>query len=371
MYKVFYKEQQDTNLFFAIEYQLQRVKDYKEADIIAITDINECQLYTDAKCKIFLILDLWHGSENGCHMYKDYLIKYNKLNLDANLIILSQYQMLADQYSNTLTYDFLFNRSKAYFSNFPIPELFHNNANVWYWSGELSYQIKHWTRKPEYRTKVFCSYGRTYPNQRPHSIRHELAKFVQQYEEIGYVGFVNSDDNQEISLYSHKEDPLSNGSLVFDVNNCSIIDNRKLNLDYPGDRTRGFSPPHVNYFEDSFITIYGETIEYGNTLFITEKTFTPLIHGHFILPFSNCGFVNLLKEYKFKFPDFINYSYDDEKDYKKRSEMYFQECARLLKLPRAYWVEQFKKNADLRFYNRQLFWTKPYDQLIPKLQHYI
>lgn len=370
MYKVFYDNtDQRFNLFFAIEYQLEYTSNPNEADIIVIDKVKQCKLYTSSTCKFFLVLDLFHGYENGCLEYQTILDEYAKLNCDAQLIILSQYHVLANEHPNVITYDFMFNRSKAYFTNFPIPALFCNHSNVWYWSGELSYQTKQWSRSPEQRNRIFCSHGRTYPTLRPDSIRHTMAEFFKTYNHRGYVGFAESDDNSIVSLYSHREDPLSNGRLVFDIDSGKVLDNTGYG-NYPGVASGGFSPLHVNYYENSFISFYGETIEYGNTLFITEKTFVPMAHGHFVLPFSNCGFVNFLKQYGFAFPDFIDYSYDNEKNYQKRKEMYFQECKRLIELPHQYWREQFYKHEDIRFRNKQLIWIKPYDSLITKIKNF-
>lgn len=370
MYKVFFQNKQDIDLFFEIEYQLVLVKNYKEADIIAITSIDDCKLYKQSNCKIFLLLDLFDHTRSRSLRYQQQIETYNEYQLQAELVILSQYQFLVNQPSNIFVYDFLFNFIKAYYSNFPIRNLFHNTSNVFYWAGEQAYQIRQWTQKANYRSKIFCSFGRIRPIARPQSIRAELSEFMMQFKDIGYVGFPISENNSDIVLYSHKEDPLSNGAMIFDVKTCNIIDNRDKNLTYPGDCTRGAAYPHVNYFEDSFITIYSESIEHGDIIFVTEKTFVPLIQGHFILPFSTFGFVEFIKQhYGFKLPDFIDYSYDKEKNDQKRKELYFKECERLLKLPHAYWVEQFENNADIRFHNRQLFWTKPYESLVDKIEH--
>ena len=47
----------------------------------------------------------------------------------------------------------------------------------------------------------------------------------------------------------------------------------------------------------------------------TEKTFTPMCKGHFVLPFGTPGTIAHLKsEYGFEFPHWIDYGYDNLPD---------------------------------------------------------
>lgn len=81
-----------------------------------------------------------------------------------------------------------------------------------------------------------------------------------------------------------------------------------------GVRGYGFSPPHNDFYDTSVLSIYIETLLYLDamkTKLITEKTFTPMCKGHFVIPLGFPGAIELLKqEYKFKLPDWIDYSYD-------------------------------------------------------------
>ena len=81
-----------------------------------------------------------------------------------------------------------------------------------------------------------------------------------------------------------------------------------------GVRGYGFSPPHNDFYDTSVLSIYIETLLYLDamkTKLITEKTLTPMCKGHFVMPLGFPGTIELLKqEYKFKFPDWIDYSYD-------------------------------------------------------------
>ena len=78
-----------------------------------------------------------------------------------------------------------------------------------------------------------------------------------------------------------------------------------------------FHPIHNRYYETSHVSIYVETLTYKNEdeniqyRSVTEKTWNPLIKGHFILPYGYCGLVEDIKRYGFLLPDWIDYSYSE------------------------------------------------------------
>jgi hypothetical protein len=130
-----------------------------------------------------------------------------------------------------------------------------------------------------------------------------------------------------------------------------------------GKRGYSYTPIHNAYYKDTFISIYGETIEYGAGVAVTEKTFDPLIKGHFILPFSNSGFIQHLQTLGFKFPKFINYEYDSISDDDQRYQAYETELKRLLSISLVDWQQLWEEHIDIVRYNQQLFYTKPYDRV--------
>ena len=111
------------------------------------------------------------------------------------------------------------------------------------------------------------------------------------YKYQGYIG----DISQGTALVSHRD---------------SYDD-----FDILGTNGWGFSPPHNDYYDTSAISIYVETLVYHEkhmTTCITEKTFTPMCKGHFVLPFSTPGTIDHLKlEYGFEFPEWLDYKYDN------------------------------------------------------------
>ena len=142
---------------------------------------------------------------------------------------------------------------------------------------------------------------------------------------------------------------------------------------YVSNRTRGitleqqpvigaFCPVPNNFYLDSYFSIYVESNCLRNDLVhITEKTFEPLVKGHFILPFSNPGTIRRLKDIGFAFPDFIDYSFDQEDDPDTRFNKLIVEFNRLttLDLPMLY-----KHNKDILVHNQECLNKIPYDRRI-------
>jgi hypothetical protein len=125
----------------------------------------------------------------------------------------------------------------------------------------------------------------------------------------------------------------------------------------------GYCPPHNAYYQDTFISIYGETIEVGDIILATEKTYDPLIKGHFILPFSTSGFINQLRQKGIQFPSFINYSYDEIQDDDRRFNQYQSEIERLLSLSIEIWRQLYDDNIEILHQNQLWFYLKDYERV--------
>jgi hypothetical protein len=378
MIKIFCNTSQENYLLLGMEFESFKLVDSPwNADLIfsnifsttTETDSDQWSIQNLKYDQILIIPVLWHGSEND-NTHRKIFKHFLKNCQQGTLLLLCQYQKFAEKETscdriNILTYDMMFNYTKAYFSQLPFQNHFVNTQPSWYWAGNNCYTINHWSRESQHRSRIFLSASRPWVD-RPLSIRHTLQKHLKNYSKSGYLAIYDSDfvdNNSIIGLYSHKEDPLSNGQLQFDV---STGDTFKLSqFTSLGDNTRGFSPLHMNYFEDSFISIYEETVIYGPNIFITEKTFVPLIQGHFVLPFANFGTIENLKEMGFMLPDFIDYSYDTVHDLDKRKNIYMEEVDRLVNQSLSWWIDKRNQNLDILFHNRRFFWNRPYDQFIP------
>jgi len=241
--------------------------------------------------------------------------------------------------------DFLFNRTKAYYSDYP----FGPNSTKWYYRSKLNYQI------PEHKIdkqKIFVAPNNTHYESR--KFRQHLVDFLLlNYSSLGYIG--DPSRTPATVLFSQFQRPY-----------CSDVDSLEKEIFVSTDRfTRGgYCPPHTLYYDNTFVSIYAETIEFGNTFAPTEKTFDPLIRGHFVLPFSNCNFIKFIKqEYDFKFPDFINYEYDNIKDDEKRFAGYLDEVKRLMTLSIDSWNQLRNDNIHLIQQNQNVFCNRPYHRV--------
>jgi len=146
-----------------------------------------------------------------------------------------------------------------------------------------------------------------------------------------------------------------------------------LDLCYTDDGA-GFIPIANKYYKDTVVSVYVETIG-GSNLHpdqvgvMTEKTFSPFIKGHFMLPFSAPGFVQFLKsQYGFKFPDWIDYNYDSIYNDDDRLTAYLNSVKKLKSLPLTKLVELANRDIELRQHNRQLMYDLPYDSLHDKVK---
>ena len=123
------------------------------------------------------------------------------------------------------------------------------------------------------------------------------------------------------------------------------------------------------YYEQTYISMYIETCTISDPFHkgvknphqsVTEKTFDPLIKGHFILPFGYAGIIRDIKDYGFKLPHWINYTYDDIECDRHRFAAFLEEADRLLKLPLSVIENYYVQDFEMLIHNRQLFWSKPY-----------
>ena len=132
---------------------------------------------------------------------------------------------------------------------------------------------------------------------------------------------------------------------------------------WKGSRWHGYNPIHNDYYDDTFISVYGETMERGEVVVITEKTYDPLIKGHFILPFSTVGFLSALRSLGFQLPEFIDYSYDLIDDDAERFACYADEVKRVIRIPMHRWCALWREHLDMLRSNQRLFYIRDYDRL--------
>lgn len=124
-------------------------------------------------------------------------------------------------------------------------------------------------------------------------------------------------------------------------------------------------PIHNVYYTSSVVSIYTETVtmshENETVRTITEKTWDPLIKGHFILPFGYQGMMKDLTDfYGFLLPDWIDYSYDKVNNDLLRWQRYIAAMEKLLSMPS---IELFRlkmRDKEILKHNRNVFFKTKY-----------
>lgn len=265
--------------------------------------------------------------------WKKYTHNVKVLHLNSNLA----------GYRNGIYYDYCFNQVKAYFTEY---DKFDLSNRLWSASAtKAMFTLSDIARKPPHRT--FLSPNRvslSRKEDRRNALREELHKFIPPHTmwrgdpESGYV------------LYSQEITPLIMDSLA----------------------TGGWAPVADAYYQNSFVSVYVETITFSKKVFgretkaLTEKTYTALIKGHFILPYGYRGMIKDIQAKGFLLPSWIDYSYDDLDD-DERFDGFKNSINDLLRYSEQELMEFFEQDKYILEHNRNLFFTMNYDSLYEKL----
>lgn len=223
-----------------------------------------------------------------------------------------------------LPWDFMWNRSKLYYTDIDEDYVRSLNLILHHYAGKSNYILNELDSERS-RSRTFLNLcGRGY------GYRLDLYYFLQSFADKGYSTM------------------------------------RSLGEVLEQDNTAGAYKPIPNYYyDDSYISIYAESNCVNNNLVhITEKTFEPMFKGHFILPFANKGTIQRLKELGFKFPNFIDYSYDEIDDVRWKFAVFQKIIKDILKLP---FDKLYKDNFEIIEHNRNQLKNLDYDRSILQL----
>jgi hypothetical protein len=242
--------------------------------------------------------------------------------------------------------DFLFNRTKAYYTDSDIVE-----DDSWYYMANC-YKLRPIVDKP-LASKIYLAPNKTYKEWRHvRRCKYRTKIFETLKAQFLSSGYIGNPEDSKFTLYSEIDLPTM--ANIEDLTST----HKKMPQSY-----YHYKPPHSLYYQNTFISIYGETAETGNSTIVTEKTYDPLLKGHFIMPFSTVNFINHLKSLGFLFPKFIDYSYDSIRDDDKRYDAYEKEVLRLCSIPLAQWRLIHGEHRSLLRHNQDLFTSKPYDTI--------
>lgn len=297
------------------------VVDTTEYLFVSFADIDAyCDRAQDHSCVVFY--DLFHLDDELAESLPKKIAEFPHVNkvyltVNANAPKSSEYV--------TLFWDVLLNRSKHVYFDSDI-----NLNRVWYYASPKSYVANDLHTNP--RNKKFIYQCRSKNNYRAAMLDHVLSS-----ETSGYIS----------DVFNHR----ALASQDMQQKDWNVLDpNQGL-----------YVPIHNSYYDDSYLSVYVESsFKSKKCVHVTEKTWEPLIKGHFILPFSNPGYIAHLRSLGFRFPDFIDYSYDAITDCDQRFAMVKSEFDRLMTLDLH---GLYKQNFDVIQFNRQLMETLPYSRV--------
>jgi len=244
-----------------------------------------------------------------------------------------------------LFYDFCWNRQKAYFVDYDKYDLTYR-----LWTGLASkkmFELSDITRRGPYKkillpNRVFSNRG----DEPRNIVRQRLHDLIP-------------------DRYCHRGHPES-GYVLYPQENT-----KKLNDDV-ATAYGGWSPISSDYYETSFVSVYVETITgvrgLNKVKAITEKTYDPLIKGHFILPFAYSGIIADIKKIGFILPDWIYYSYDTIENAEERFKAYTESVHKIINLSDFELLDLYEQDSWMLTHNRNLFFVRPYDSLHKKLK---
>lgn len=330
----------------------KRVTDIKDADIIPV--LGSSSTNVDKQIEVIkklgydgqtiVVLNLFHVDDQSDTGQVHQSQKERWHALTKNVVIVHTNENV----SGNVFYDLLWNRQKAYFTEY---DKFDMRDRVWSWAaGKKMYTLS--AIQKSKNVKHFLSPNRIYYHAPEHprtAARIKLKEFLEPFDEQGYI---SDPGNQKILISEETEANISR------------------NLLEGGGGT--WWPVANSLYESTFASVYTETITTSiYTKTITEKTWDPLIKGHFIIPYAYPGLIKDLKSRGFKFPAWINYDYDDITRDDLRFRHYLKSVEEFLRLDIEYVRKLYNKDKDILEHNRQLFFTKPYDSLYEKLKPYI
>lgn len=338
------------------------------------SDINECNivplLHYDAygtsidnqmnyiknlNNKFLILLECYHTADTA--LYESYIsqrldpyLKY------TNRIILLHNNAKINKFP-FIFYDIVWNYVKACFIDYDKFD-FKNRL----WSMNLSKENYH-----------LSNINEIFPDKKfliPNKVRYS--------DNLGYNSNSSEDiSNRNIFRARLQKIILENDCYFSDPENCIYLEPNYLSEEILNSHftygNMGNTPIANYYYKNSIVSVYVETIasNFGGEL-VSEKTFLPLIKGHFILPFSSPNFLNFLtRQYGFKLPAWIDYSYDQIENDRDRFIGFLRSLSKLRLTPLKKLTELFNNDLDILKHNREIFFSRPYDFWSKKVKNFI
>ncbi len=304
------------------------------------------QMLVGANNPVVLCYPVFHVAEDSGQMYQGAQDAWAACT--KNFYIAQTDYAASSNHSCAYTYDFMWNRQKAYFVDY----YKYVKDSALLKKSDVSRIWTAGTTKKAYALPELVLYDTNNPNAYKSFLSPNRITLDYLQTKRGIYRRLLSDH-----LWFHQahfSDWMSDTFL--EAEEPSLQVNNKL--------FGGWWPVANHYYTTSCVSVYVETlVTHTKIRTLTEKTFDPLIKGHFVLPFGYCGLVSDIKAYGFQLPDWIDYSYDSEPDELNRFYKFIQEFRRLSEYSTLELMQL--RNADLHIleHNRNIFFQRPYDSM--------
>lgn len=332
------------------------VNSITDADIIPVAYRSSSQadytnLFRQLKItykQLIVFLDIYHIGDGGLSTdHKKETIDFYKSKGLNSVVVHCDHSFNT---VNLIHYDFLWNRHKAYYIDY----------------NKFDLTDRHWSYKA---TKKMFELSEIKP-------KTLLKKFLipNQTHKPNYL--LSDESGESHTLRSKARVILEKAVMEHDCyysnpNNYIFLEPQEISPEIMNDRHffnmwMGFNPIANHYYDTSAISVYVETLasSISKQQSVTEKTYNPLIKGHFIIPFSYPGIIKDLKElYGFKFPNWIDYAYDSIEDDQERFHEFMKTFSRIRFLSLTELEERCNSSLDIFNHNRQVFRDRPYCSL--------
>ena len=356
----FYKNIHIYDLDFLVEmHKWDFTESLEDADIVPCSFYNFIHGLDDSLLQQLnpnQVLLIWYVETPGDHLTPGYnreIIKSSVLYGKHPRIMFAHTNMIDTDDPWMIPVNIMFNRQKAYMTEYN-EELCRYKAWTWdvppytYSSGPIE-------KKYSPDNKSFLC-----PNRVP----------LKEADPLSFAG-------RKISLQRHIRS-LDVSACISDPHNGYFLypnnweDNPEVVHIKTGDGGHWY-PIGDKYYNTSYISVCVESlIREPDIFYPTEKYFDPLFKGNFPLIYSGPYVVQRLREvYGFKFPDWIDYSYDLVEQESVRFPAFLESVTKVSKLPLMELHELYEKDKHILEHNRNVFYNRPYDSLFDKIKESI
>lgn len=350
---------------------------FSECDAVPIAGGTEpddrlLSLLAEYPDKLLFLFVFSHVCEGDHVNYQNWYLQWQ--NYSKNLCVVTTNYQANKIFHRAHNYDFLFNRHKAYYLDFDshvkdskfldINEprrLWSNSASHRMYSVPLIEKIDTGSEQLMLEMRKFIV-----PNKNDIVLHADREATVHLHERTMYrhlfIEYAQSCGHQAYCADWSKTPPIT----------LACQEPGIMNPD--GSNYAGWWPISNSYYNSSVINAYVETLVNDNQVrCVTEKTFEPMIKGNFILPFGYQGLVSdIVNQYGFKLPDWIDYSYDTVSDRTERFYLYTREFIRIRdQLSIKDLIDLRNRDLHILEHNRQVFSQSPYQSLYNILKPYL